>query len=666
MSVPELGPGEVCPRRFGLNYDPPAIILEYLEVSTGKLFHRKVAMKRLRASTDPARIAEKLRQVNRPLLTEEPSPPWSGSRQPKDLEANHSIRKDNGVAFEQIVSLVKKLQEAMQKYSTMDSSADLSPGSEEIDYHEANLNKLSDDELARHKARMNSSFLANQMKPGDNGYVYDVRADFDAEQSCGWDSDEDEDDEDRKCSSKLALEGATLRLILGSSRQYWWCFHVRTVCCNTSQGCGPQLGDVVAKTPLAALSGPVWRNCVWSEPQECDGQLEDLTGEEPYMLRLKVDDGHGTVLKLRRVDVGEPYLKMATSQKQIARRVAVLLEGSRGDCQPYMVGALALQNAGYDVTVFGTTDCEAMAKLLGGTPGKQKEIHRAKNVAAVLGKIQSLKPELMICAGLNLSDCISVGRVLSIPVIYLSLQPEEQVGSDFGSTEECTRLEDFLKTCRQAGEEPVYVGYGSMIFESGKYMTLLSLRALRLANKRGVLLGGWAACSADDVENEPDTEELKAFCKEKVLFMDSAPHGRLFPHCQVIVHHGGAGTLYAAAMSGKPMVVVPVLMDQFVHSELVNQKQIGVGLKSMKSTTPNDLAAAISLCSSSSEIQQKAKALAEELAKEDGAKRLVEEVNGFFRDFIDTGCYVQKKNELNTRRSTMGWLKSLANLCSFC
>eukprot|EP00438_Fugacium_kawagutii_P013663 Skav213136 [mRNA] locus=scaffold107:376351:402111:+ [translate_table: standard] len=71
MSAPELVSGEVCPRRFGLNYDPPAIILEYLEVSTGKLFHRKVALKRLRSSTDPARVAEKLRQVNRPLLTEE-------------------------------------------------------------------------------------------------------------------------------------------------------------------------------------------------------------------------------------------------------------------------------------------------------------------------------------------------------------------------------------------------------------------------------------------------------------------------------------------------------------------------------------------------------------------------------------------------------------------
>ncbi|OLP88944.1 hypothetical protein AK812_SmicGene29649 [Symbiodinium microadriaticum] len=89
MSSPELA-GEVCPRRFGLNYDPPAIILEYLEVKTGKLFHRKVALKRLRASADPARVAEKLRQKNRPLLTE-----------------------DSGVCFDQIVSLVKKLQDAM-------------------------------------------------------------------------------------------------------------------------------------------------------------------------------------------------------------------------------------------------------------------------------------------------------------------------------------------------------------------------------------------------------------------------------------------------------------------------------------------------------------------------------------------------------------------------
>ena len=77
--------------------------------------------------------------------------------------------------------------------------------------------------------------------------------------------------------------------------------------------------------------------------------------------------------------------------------------------------------------------------------------------------------------------------------------------------------------------------------------------------------------------------ELTEFCKEKVLFVKACPHRKLFPQCSVIVHHGGAGTTYAAAMSGVPQVIVPVLMDQYFHADLVNQKGVGVGLKSMRS-----------------------------------------------------------------------------------
>ena len=48
-----------------------------------------------------------------------------------------------------------------------------------------------------------------------------------------------------------------------------------------------------------------------------------------------------------------------------------------------------------------------------------------------------------------------------------------------------------------------------------RYMSLLSLRALRLAGvQRAVLVRGWAMLS-EDVEGEPDAEELRAFCKEK-------------------------------------------------------------------------------------------------------------------------------------------------------
>jgi len=85
---PELG--DVCPKRFGLNYDPPSIVLEYLQLSTGKLFHRRIGLRRLRKSSDPGRVAEKLRQRNKVLLEEDK------------------------VSLDQIVTLVKKLQESLK------------------------------------------------------------------------------------------------------------------------------------------------------------------------------------------------------------------------------------------------------------------------------------------------------------------------------------------------------------------------------------------------------------------------------------------------------------------------------------------------------------------------------------------------------------------------
>ena len=65
----------------------------------------------------------------------------------------------------------------------------------------------------------------------------------------------------------------------------------------------------------------------------------------------------------------------------------------------------------------------------------------------------------------------------------------------------------------------------------------------------------------------------------KVIFVDGAAHGQLFPRCSVIVHHGGAGTTYASAMSGVPCVILPVFLDQYLHSNLVNKK--GIGTKTM-------------------------------------------------------------------------------------
>ncbi|CAJ1359546.1 unnamed protein product [Effrenium voratum] len=122
--------------------------------------------------------------------------------------------------------------------------------------------------------------------------------------------------------------------------------------------------------------------------------------------------------------------------------------------------------------------------------------------------------------------------------------------------EDSAALERFLAE----GEAPVYIGYGSMICRSGRYMTELSVRALMLAQRRGVLLGGFAEMSEQKVEDL----ELLAYCKEKVLFVESAAHAKLFPKCRVIVHHGGSGTTNACAKSGVPSVAAQLATREFL------------------------------------------------------------------------------------------------------
>ncbi|MQA17839.1 MAG: glycosyltransferase, partial [Pseudonocardiaceae bacterium] len=47
-----------------------------------------------------------------------------------------------------------------------------------------------------------------------------------------------------------------------------------------------------------------------------------------------------------------------------------------------------------------------------------------------------------------------------------------------------------------------------------------------------------------------------------VLMVEQAPHDWLFSRVDAVVHHGGAGTVAAAAASGRPQVICPFLGDQ--------------------------------------------------------------------------------------------------------
>jgi hypothetical protein len=58
-----------------------------------------------------------------------------------------------------------------------------------VDYNTTNLNKLSKDELDKHKKQMDKTFNKNQKKPGDIGFIYDKQEEFQPKEPNEWDDD---------------------------------------------------------------------------------------------------------------------------------------------------------------------------------------------------------------------------------------------------------------------------------------------------------------------------------------------------------------------------------------------------------------------------------------------------------------------------------------------
>jgi len=56
------------------------------------------------------------------------------------------------------------------------------------------------------------------------------------------------------------------------------------------------------------------------------------------------------------------------------------------------------------------------------------------------------------------------------------------------------------------------------------------------------------------------------------------PHAKVMPRCSLVIHHGGIGTVFAAARAGIRQLVVPLMLDQFFWAARVSEMQIGRGL----------------------------------------------------------------------------------------
>ncbi len=108
---------------------------------------------------------------------------------------------------------------------------------------------------------------------------------------------------------------------------------------------------------------------------------------------------------------------------------------------------------------------------------------------------------------------------------------------------------DDLAAFLNAGEAPVYIGFGSMPGFDPISTTATVIEALAKTGKRGVLATGGGAMASQNVP-------------QNIHVIHEAPHDKLFPHVAATVHHGGAGTTGASLRAGKPMTICPILGDQ--------------------------------------------------------------------------------------------------------
>jgi sterol 3beta-glucosyltransferase len=166
-------------------------------------------------------------------------------------------------------------------------------------------------------------------------------------------------------------------------------------------------------------------------------------------------------------------------------------------------------------------------------------------------------------------------------------------------------LNHFLET----GNPPVCITFGSMVNRDAERIGLTVLEALQCTNKRAIFLTGWG-----DWQTEPPPDYT--------LFLDAAPHDWLFPRCEAVIHHGGAGTTAACLRAGVPSIVIPHAADQSFWGSRVSAMGAGPNPIPVNRITSENLTAVLTQAGSDT-IRRRAKEVGDQIRSENGVGRIV-------------------------------------------
>ncbi|MEN5209209.1 glycosyltransferase [Stenotrophomonas terrae] len=172
-----------------------------------------------------------------------------------------------------------------------------------------------------------------------------------------------------------------------------------------------------------------------------------------------------------------------------------------------------------------------------------------------------------------------------------------------------------LQAFLDAGERPVYLGFGSMM---GFDREVVLAGLLKMLDGRRVLLfPGWAG-----LPKQP----LPA----NVHVIGNTPHEALFPRTSLVIHHGGSGTTHSACCAGVPSLVMPFAADQFFWADRLQKLGVAPAALSAKRLQHGELVAALAFAEQA-QTRARAAALGRQMMSEDGVINAVRHIETLLR-----------------------------------
>ncbi|GHT49850.1 hypothetical protein FACS1894102_4940 [Spirochaetia bacterium] len=173
----------------------------------------------------------------------------------------------------------------------------------------------------------------------------------------------------------------------------------------------------------------------------------------------------------------------------------------------------------------------------------------------------------------------------------------------------------------------VFFSLGSCTHKKRDIVSAWLLDICRAHNYKLVVGSGWFKTGANL------NAEDNLFILDKYL-----PHNLVLPLFDALIHHGGSGTTHSAARSGKPQLVLPILIDQFYYARRTQKLGVSPGSpKHFKKLSKKFLEKQLVDMIEDSSYRKNAEALAEKINAEKGLAAMYDYIERVAQEYKERG-----------------------------